>query len=85
MNVLVIAVERLDFAWIQAKRGITGSARSTHADDLKAVSKPSGRTRTPLTDSDVDATRTTRAQGVSMITLARRFGVHRGTVWVKTR
>ena len=29
--------------------------------------------------------RTTRAQGVSVVALARQFGVHRGTVWVKTR
>lgn len=29
--------------------------------------------------------RTARAQGVSVIVLARRFGVHRGTVWAKTR
>ncbi len=29
--------------------------------------------------------RTARAQGVSVVTLARQFGVHRGTVWVKTR
>ena len=29
--------------------------------------------------------RTARAQGVSVIVLACRFGVHRGTVWAKTR
>ena len=29
--------------------------------------------------------RTARAQGVSVYALARRFGVHRGTVWAKTR
>ncbi len=29
--------------------------------------------------------RTARAQGVSVNALARQFGVHRGTVWAKTR
>ena len=29
--------------------------------------------------------RTARAQGVSVNALALRFGVHRGTVWAKTR
>ena len=28
--------------------------------------------------------RTARAQGVSVNALAKQFGVHRGTVWVKT-
>lgn len=29
--------------------------------------------------------RTARANGVSVTTLAKKFGVHRGTVWTKTR
>lgn len=29
--------------------------------------------------------RTARVQGVSVMALARQFGVHRGTVWAKTR
>ena len=29
--------------------------------------------------------RTARAQGVSITVLAKQFGVHRGTVWAKTR
>ncbi len=29
--------------------------------------------------------RTARANGVSVTALAERFGVHRGTVWAKTR
>ena len=29
--------------------------------------------------------RTARAQGMSVNALARRFRVHRGTVWAKTR
>lgn len=29
--------------------------------------------------------RTARANGISVTALSNRFGVHRGTVWVKTR
>ena len=29
--------------------------------------------------------RTARAHGASVAALAKQFGVHRGTVWVKTR
>lgn len=29
--------------------------------------------------------RTARADGVSVTVLAERFGVHRGTIWMKTR
>lgn len=29
--------------------------------------------------------RTVRANGLSVNALAKQFGVHRGTVWVKTR
>jgi predicted DNA-binding protein (UPF0251 family) len=38
-----------------------------------------------LGSTEVDAMRTARAQGVSVNALARRFGVHRGEVWAKTR
>jgi len=29
--------------------------------------------------------RTARERGVSVLTLAKQYGVHRGTVWAKTR
>lgn len=77
--------ERLGSAWIQAKRGTTDSARSTQADDFGAVSKPSRRTRTPLTDSEVDAIRTARVSGESVVSISRRFAVHRMTVWSHTK
>ena len=78
-------VERLVSAWNQ---GIHVHADPVGvADDplIGASAKPSKRPRTRLTDEEVDAMRTARAQGVSVVTLARQFGVHRGTVWVKTR
>ena len=78
-------VERLVSAWNQ---GIRADAESENgADDplIGASAEPKKRPRTRLTDTEVDAMRTARAQGVSVNALARRFGVHRGTVWAKTR
>ena len=78
-------VQRLVSAWNQ---GIREDAESEcEADDplIGASGEPKKRPRTRLTDEEVDAMRTARAQGVSVIVLARRFGVHRGTVWAKTR
>ena len=55
-------------------------------DPLIAVSaEPRRRARTRLTDEEVDAIRTARTNGVSVTALAKQFGVHRGTVWEKTR
>ena len=78
-------VERLVSAWNQ---GICGDADPEgEADDslIGASAEPKKRPRTRLTDEEVDAMRTARAQGVSVNALARRYGVHRGTVWAKTR
>ena len=78
-------VERLVSAW---NEGVHGDADlAGESDDLLigASAEPKKRPRTRLTDEEVDAMRTARAQGVSVIVLARRFGVHRGTVWAKTR
>ena len=78
-------VERLVSAWNQ---GIRGDADPTGEPDdplIAAAAEPSKRPRTRLSDKEVDAMRTARAQGVSVNALARRFEVHRGTVWAKTR
>ena len=78
-------VERLVSAWDQ-RSGVTVEPVSEPDDPLIAASaEPRRRARTPLTVEEVDAMRTARAQGVSVIVLARQFGVHRGTVWAKTR
>lgn len=47
---------------------------------IDASEEPKKRPRTWLTDEEVDAMRTARAEGVSVTTLASWFGVHRGTV-----
>ena len=78
-------VERLVSAWDQ---GIREDAESEDgADDplIGASAEPSKRPRTRLTDSEVDAMRTARAQGVSVNRAGTSFGVHRGTIWAKTR
>ena len=78
-------VQRLISAWNQ---GIQGEADAENgADDplIGASAELKKRPRTRLTDKEVDAMRTARAQGVSVNALARRFGVHRGTVWAKAR
>lgn len=49
------------------------------------VLNPTRRSRTQLTEGELDAMRTARSQGASVNALARRFRVHRSTVWVKTR
>ena len=78
-------VERLVSAWNQ---GVCADAESDgEADDplIGASAEPKKRPRTRLTDEEVDAMRTARAQGISVNAVARQFGVHRGTVWAKTR
>ena len=52
---------------------------------IGASAEPKKRPRTRLTDEEVDAMRTARERGIGVNALARQFGVHRGTVWAKTR
>ncbi|GGK40437.1 hypothetical protein GCM10007073_04030 [Micrococcus flavus] len=78
-------VERLVSAW---NRGIRPDADGEgEADDalIGASAEPSKRPRPRLTDSEVDAMRTARERGVSVKVIAMQFGIHRGTVWAKTR
>ena len=78
-------VDRLVSAWDQGS-GVPIEPVGEPDDPLiKAAVGPRRRTRTPLTDEDVDAMRTARANRSSVTALALRFGVHRGTVWAKTR
>jgi len=78
-------VERLVSAWNQGSGGVAAPVGKPDDPFIGASAEPRRRTRTPLTEAEVDAMRTARAQGVSVIVLARQFGVHRGTVWAKTR
>ena len=78
-------VERLVSAWNQGSHG--DAEPDGEADDpmIGASAEPKKRPRTRLTDEEVDAMRTARANGVSVRALARQFRVHRATVWAKTR
>lgn len=78
-------VERLVSAWNQGICGDTDPEGEADDSLIGASAEPKKRPRTRLTDTEVDAMRTARAQGVTVNALARRFKVHRGTVWAKTR
>ena len=78
-------VERLVSAWSQ---GLGADAEPVGEDDdprVGASAEPKKRPRTRLTDEEVDAMRTAREHGASVTVLADRYGVHRGTVWAKTK
>ena len=78
-------VEQLVTAWNQRSGG-WGEPDGEPDDALiDAAAEPTRRPRTRLTDEEVDAMRTAREQGVSVTALVRQFGVHRGTVWARTR
>ena len=78
-------VQKLVSAWNQGVRHDDNP--EAEADDamIGASAEPSKRPRTRLTDKEVDAMRTARERGVSVKAIAKQFGVHRGTVWAKTR
>ena len=78
-------VERLVSAWNQGIYADPVLAGEPDDPLIGASVEPKNRPRTRLTDEEVDAMRTARAQGVSVTALARQFRVHRGTVWAKTR
>ncbi len=77
--------ERLSSAWNQARLGIGDQPDGAPAAEPDVVANPRRRARTPLTDSQVDAIRTARANGESVVSISRRFGVHRMTVWTRTK
>jgi len=78
-------VQKLVSAWNQGIRDEADDAGEADDPLIGASAEPSKRPRTRLTDKEVDAMRTARADGVSVATLAKQFRVHRATVWAKTR
>ena len=78
-------VERLVSAWSQGYDGVAEPDGEPGDPLVAASAEPKRRTRTRLTEEEVDAMRTARADGISVTALAKQFGVHRGTVWTKTR
>lgn len=77
--------ERLSSAWNQAKLRIVHEPDGATDDEPGVVSNPRRRARTALTERQVDAIRTARANGESVVSICRRFDVHRMTVWTHTR
>lgn len=77
-------VKRLNTAWNRSVGNACTPVEPVAYAESGVVSEPRRRSRTPLTEQEVDAMRTARANGVSVSTIARQFRVHRGTVWEKT-
>lgn len=77
--------ERLGTAWEQAKLGLGEEPSGAAEDKSGVVANPRRRARTPLTVSQVDAIRTARANGESVMSISQRFSVHRMTVWTHTK
>jgi len=68
-------------------QGPSGDAEAVGESDdplIEAAVESQRLTRTPLTAEEVDAMRTALADDASVTALAKQFGVHRATVWVKT-
>lgn len=78
-------VERLVSAWNQGIRADADPDGEPDGPLIGVAAEPKKRPRTRLTDEEVNAMRKARAQGLSVNAVARQFGVHRGTVWAKTR
>ena len=78
-------LERLSSAWEQAKRGLASHELASPEQGPGVVLNPTRRSRTPLTPEEVDAIRTARTNGESVVSICRRFNIHRVTVWEKTR
>ena len=78
-------LERLSSAWEQAKPGIERQEPRAAEPESGVVLNPARRSRTPLTPKEVDAIRTARRNGESVIAICSRFDVHRMTVWTRTK
>lgn len=78
-------VERLVCAWNRGSEVAVVPVDEPDDPLIVASADPRRRARTRLTDEEVDAMRTARANGISATVLAKQFGVHRGTVWANTR
>ncbi len=78
-------LERLDSAWLQGSPAFEPSSPLEFDERVEVVENPSRRTRTALTEKEVEAIGTAREGGKSMMAIAKRFGIHRATVWEQTR
>lgn len=73
-------LERLDSAWDKGSSEVSVAPSVAPEPGSGVVSNPSRRNRTPLTEKEVEAIRTARAEGERVVSIAERFGIHRCTV-----
>ena len=78
-------LERLSSAWEQAKPGVGSEEPRAAEPESGVVLNPARRCRTPLTAEEVNAIRTARQNGDCVISICRRFDIHRMTVWTHTK
>ena len=78
-------IERLSSMWEQAKQGVGSERPRAGEPNFGMVFNPTRRSRTPLTENEVGAIRAAREAGETVTSIARRFEVHRLTVWERTR
>lgn len=78
-------LERLSSAWEQAQLRVRREEPRSAEPKSGVVLNPARRSRTPLTPKEVDAIRTARRNGESVISICRRFDIHRMTVWTYTK
>ncbi|GAB2645624.1 hypothetical protein GCM10027169_12130 [Gordonia jinhuaensis] len=78
-------LDRLVSAWEQRDRGGSDESSVIEQPDPEVVLNPSRRNRTPLTAREVEAIQTARANGESVLSIAKRFNIHRVTVWEHTK
>ena len=78
-------LERLSAAWKQAKRSRASKEPAAREPEAGVVANPTRRSRTQLTETEVDAIRTARANGESVVSICRQFEIHRMTVWIHTK
>lgn len=78
-------LDRLVTAWEQGDQGRSEESQVVDEPDPGVVSNPGRRNRTPLTAKEVEAIQTPRANGESVLSIAKRFDIHRMTVWTHTK
>lgn len=78
-------LERLVAAWEQGNRRPEVESSTDPESEPDVVAHPGRRNRTPLTPKEVEAIRTARDGGESVRSIAKRFRIHRATVWEHTK
>ena len=78
---LMRRLDRLDSTRIQGSPPLQASPPLTFAEGFDVVENSSRSNRSILTEKEVEAIRTARVGGESVLSIAKRFGIHRATVW----